>query len=56
MLAGNEGSERGLPRKEDLGREAGDFPGCRVVRNPPANAGETCSTPGPGRSHVPQSD
>ena len=23
MLAGNEGSERGLPRKEDLGREAG---------------------------------
>ena len=28
------------------------FPGGAVVENPPANAGDTGSTPGPGRSHV----
>ena len=32
-----------------------DFPGGTVVKNPPANAGDTGSSPGPGRSHVPQS-
>ena len=29
-----------------------DFPGGAVVKNPPANAGETGSSPGPGRSHM----
>ena len=29
-----------------------DFPGGAVVKNPPANAGETGSSPGPGRSHI----
>ena len=29
-----------------------DFPGGAVVKNPPANAGDTCSSPGPGRSHM----
>ena len=33
-----------------------DFPGVTVVKNPPANAGDTGSIPGPGRSHVPQSN
>ena len=33
-----------------------DFPGGTVVGNPPANAGDSGSSPGPGRSHVPQSD
>ena len=28
-----------------------DFPGA-VVENPPANAGDTGSIPGPGRSHM----
>ena len=32
------------------------FPGGAVVKNPPANAGDTGSSPGPGRSHVPQSN
>ena len=32
-----------------------DFPGGAVVKNPPANAGDTGSSPGPGRSHMPQS-
>ena len=29
-----------------------DFPGGPVVKNPPANAGDTGSLPGPGRSHL----
>ena len=33
-----------------------DFPGGRVVKNPPANAGDTGSSPGPGRSHMPWSN
>ena len=30
----------------------GDFPGGPVVKNPPANAGDTSLIPGPGRSHM----
>ena len=30
----------------------GGFPGGAVVKNPPANAGDTGSSPGPGRSHM----
>ena len=33
-----------------------DFPGDAVVKNPSANAGDTGSSPGPGRSHMPQSN
>ena len=33
-----------------------DFPGGAVVKNPPASAGDTGSIPGPGRSHMPQSN
>ena len=33
-----------------------DFPGDTVVKNPPANAGDTGSNPGPGRSHTPWSN
>ena len=36
--------------------EVGDFPGGTVVRNPPANAGDTGSGPGPGRFHMPRSN
>ena len=28
------------------------FPGGAVVKNPPANAGDMGSSPGPGRSHM----
>ena len=34
----------------------GDFPGGAVVKNPPANAGDTGSIPGPGRPHMPRSN
>ena len=37
-------------------RNEQDFPGGAVVKNPPANAGDTGSIPGPGRSHMPQSN
>ena len=32
------------------------FPGDAMVKNPPANAGDTGSSPGLGRSHMPQSN
>ena len=32
------------------------FPGGTMVKNPPANAGDRGSSPGPGRSHMPQSN
>ena len=36
--------------------KAWGFPGGAVVENPPANAGDTGSSPGLGRSHMPQSN
>ena len=33
-----------------------DFPGGAVVKNPPANAGDTGSSPGSGRSYMPWSN
>ena len=33
-----------------------DFPGGAVVKNLPANAGDTGSIPGPGRSHMQRSN
>ena len=33
-----------------------DFPGGAVVKNPPANSGDTGSSPGPGGSHMPRSN
>ena len=33
-----------------------DFPGGAVVKNLPANAGDTGLIPGPGRSHMPRSN
>ena len=32
------------------------FPGGPVIKKPPAVAGDTGSVPGPGRSHMPQSN
>ena len=34
----------------------GGFPGGAVVESLPANAGDTCSSPGLGRSHMPWSN
>ena len=43
-------------RIEDKETEAWGFPSGTVVGNPPANAGDTGSCPGPGRSHMPRSN
>ena len=40
------------PQVEVNQTAAGDFPGGTVVKNPPANAGDTGSSPGLGRSHM----
>ena len=32
------------------------FPGGAMVKNPPSSAGDTGSSPGPGRSHMPRSN
>ena len=32
------------------------FPGGVVVKNPPANTGDTGLSPGPGRSHMPRNN
>ena len=42
-------------RTESLFKDEG-FPDGAVVKNPPANAGDMGSSPGPGRSHMPQSN
>ena len=42
--------------KVDVIKLYGDFPGGTVVKNLPANGGDTGSSPGPGRSHTPWSN
>ena len=43
-------------KKKKKKKKSRGFPGGAVVKNPPANAGDTGSSPGPGRSHTPQSN
>ena len=43
------------PEKTIIQKESWGFPG-GAVENPPANAGDTGSSPGLGRSHTPQSN
>ena len=50
-------SDSGPYKKRKFGHtksHQGDLPGIAVVENPPANAGDTGSSPGPGRSHMPR--
>ena len=42
--------------KYNLSRMTQGFPGGAVVENLPANAGDTGSSPGLGRSHMPRSN
>ena len=39
-----------------LRMDSRDFPGGAVVKNPPANAGDTGWSPALGRSHMPRSN
>ena len=45
-----------LGLNKDTKKDSWDFPGGTVVKNLPANAGDTGSSPGPGRSHMPWSN
>ena len=40
----------------ELRKKERGFPGGAVVKNQPANAGDTGLSPGPGRSHMPRSN
>ena len=42
-------------KNKGIRNEVKGFPGGAVVENPPANAGDTGSSPGLGRSHMPWS-
>ena len=42
--------------KTIIQKESWGFPGGAVVKNPPANAGDTGLSPGLGRSHMPRSN
>ena len=46
--------KKGTVRLHRLKKKKRDFPGGTVVKNLPANAGDTGSIPGPGRSHMPR--
>ena len=45
-----------IPSKNVLKSLTWGFPGGAVVGSPPANAGDTGSSPGLGRSHMPRSN
>ena len=45
-----------LNKSEKYKKDKEGFPGGAVVENLPANAGDTGSSPGLGRSHMPQSN
>ena len=42
--------------EKNLKKNISGLPGGAVVKNPPANAGGTGLSPGPGRSHMPRSN
>ena len=48
-----ENTDKQIGQKKERG---GLNPGGTVVKNPPANAGDMGSSPGPGRSHMPWSN
>ena len=49
-------SNKSACRKCSINTVEWGFPGGAVVKNPPANARDTGSCPGLGRSHMPQSN
>ena len=53
----NQGKSLRVTMSKEKNKEATlGFPGGAVVGSPPANAGDTGSSPGPGGSHMPRSD
>ena len=57
VIVVQEEREREIKGRKQFAKKNGwGFPGGTVVKNPPANAGDTGSSPGPGRSHMLQSN
>ena len=48
------GLDMEVEERKELRLSSQGFPGGSVVKNPPANAGDTGLIPGLGRSHMPQ--
>ena len=53
---GNIQNSAAFPNTSNNLKKLMDFPGGQVVKNLPANAGDTGSIPGPGIFHMPQSN
>ena len=51
-VRGPSGGEEATVWRTTLKGSVRGFPGGAVVKNPPANEGDTGSSPGPGRSHM----
>ena len=49
-------SSKEITQKKQIKTILAGFPGGAVVENLPANAGDTGSSPGLGRSHMPRSN
>ena len=49
-------ASKNIHQNENKIKNVQGFPGDAMVKNPPANAGVMGSSPGPGRSHMPQSN
>ena len=47
---------QGTEGNKEMNKKMRGFPGGAVVENLPANAGDTGSSPGLGRSHMPRSN
>ena len=45
-----------IKKNNNLKKKKRGFPGGAVEKNLPANAGDTGSIPGPGKSHMPRSN
>ena len=56
VCSGIESFHHNSPDNNKIFKTVGDFPGDAVVKNLPADAGDTGSSPGPGRSHMPWSN
>ena len=59
MISEIDDSSREYPkwnREKRIKKKSSGFPGGAVVENLPANAGDTGSSPGLGRSHMPRSN
>ena len=56
LMSGEERGDDKREKRRTVSKRLHAFPGGSVVKNLPANAGDTGSVPDAGRSHMPQSN